>query len=318
MAKILLKHYLWLIDKLSKRPMTFIEISDSFERSSLYDDNHPLQVRTLYNWREKIDELFGIQIKYDNDTYKLQNYDDLRDSSPQSWLIHSIAVNDVVQRSHKLKSRILLENIPSGEIFLTQIIESMEESKTLKLTYRRFCDNSDNTPIEVEPYCIKVNNRRWYVLCHVPNTDIPETECAEYRQFGCLKIYALDRIQELVTTDKTFVFPEKFEPEDFFSRHFGVCVGYDVPMEKVLIRIDGDQRSYLRTLPLHGSQREIKTYDDYSIFEYHLHPTIDFIHAILSFGAEAEVIEPLQLRSVIADEAAIMNDFYHSSSKKKG
>jgi predicted DNA-binding transcriptional regulator YafY len=38
----------------------------------------------------------------------------------------------------------------------------------------------------------------------------------------------------------------------------------------------------------------------------------------LSFGAEAEVIEPLQLRSVIADEAAIMNDFYHSSSKKKG
>jgi len=73
MAKIPLKNYLWLIDKLSKRPMTFAEICDSYERSSLFERNHPLQARTLYNWREKIDELFGIQIKYNNETYRMEN-----------------------------------------------------------------------------------------------------------------------------------------------------------------------------------------------------------------------------------------------------
>jgi len=82
MAKILLKHYLWLIDKLSKRPMTLAELCDSYEWSSLYETGHPLQPRTLYNWREKIDELFGLQIAYTGDTYKLKNLGSLSDDSP--------------------------------------------------------------------------------------------------------------------------------------------------------------------------------------------------------------------------------------------
>jgi hypothetical protein len=312
MAKILLKHYLWLIDKLSKHPMTFNEISDSYERSSLYDNSHPLQVRTLYNWREKIDELFGIQIKYDNESYKLNNYEAIHDSSPQRWLIHSIAVNDVVERSRHLSPRILLENIPSGETFLTQIIESMEENKTMMMTYRRFSDASDNTPIEVEPYCVKVNNRRWYVLCHIPSEDPKETNNSGY---GCLKIYALDRIKKLNATDNNFVYPEDFVPEEYFAQYFGVCIGNTIPNEKILIRIDGEQRDYLRTLPLHSSQQEIETNDDYSVFEFHLHATIDFIRTILSFGADAEVLEPAKLRKAIADEAQIMNKYYQPQQK---
>jgi len=316
MAKIPLKNYLWLIDKLSKRPMTFAEICDSYERSSLFERNHPLQARTLYNWREKIDELFGIQIKYNNETYRMENYESLDDNSPQKWLIQSISVNDIVARSRNLQSRILLEDIPSGNELLTDLIEAMEESKVVKISYQRFSDASAKDPIKAEPYCVKVNNRRWYVLCHVLNQPTPETTSKEYKKFGCLKIYALDRIQELEITDEKFSFPKNFYPDEFFANHFGVCIGYDIPIQKVKLRVSDEHRMYLRTLPLHHSQKEIETKDDYSVFQYRLHPTIDFIRTILALGADTEVLEPLELREAIAEEIKTMNKYYKPRKKK--
>lgn len=35
-------------------------------------------------------------------------------------------------------------------------------------------------------------------------------------------------------------------------------------------------RNYIRNLPLHESQKEMKRTDEYSIFEYHLKPEFDF------------------------------------------
>lgn len=310
MAKILLKHYLWLIDKLSKRPMTLAELCDSYERSSLYEVGHPLQPRTLYNWREKIDELFGLQIAYTGDTYKLKNLSSLSDDSLERWLLQSLSVNDVVKRSDKLKSRILLENIPSGDVFLTDIIEAMEEGKMISMTYQRFSDAEEQRPIEVEPYCVKVNKLRWYVLCH-----FPDSHTTKEQPYGGLAIYALDRIRALEISDHSFTFPTDFSPEAFFADRFGVCIGYDVPVQRVLVRFDGDSRKYLRTLPLHSSQTELRTYDEYSIFEFRLHPTIDFVNALLAYGADAEVLEPLELREVMAEEARVMDEFYHNNEK---
>jgi hypothetical protein len=229
----------------------------------------------------------------------------------KKWLIQSLSVKDVVERSRQLQSRILLDDVPSGNEMLTEMIEAMEENKVVKMIYRRFNDTIPLSPIFAEPYCVKVNNRRWYALCHVSNQHVPDNTSVEYKKFGCLKIYALDRIRQLTITDEKFTFPDDFNPKEFFANYFGVYIDYEIPIQKILIRIDGWQRQYLRTLPLHHSQLELKTYDDHSIFEYHLHPTMDFISAILSFGAAAEVIEPLELRKMIADECMIMNTFYH-------
>lgn len=286
------------------------ELSESFEQSSLYDGGKGLLPRTLYNWREKIDELFGIQITYKNDTYQLTNFDELKENSPQKWLLQSIAVNETVHQTKKLKSRILLEDIPSGDVFLTIIIEAMKDNKVISMTYRKFTDVENNTPILVEPFCVKVHHRRWYVLCRVLTESAKRHTPSEYDCFGALKIYALDRIQALEITEQEFTFPEEFNPEVFFASHFGVCIGYDIPQQIIRLRVEKSMRNYVRTLPLHITQTETETTSEYSIFEYYLHPTIDFIHAILGFGSDVEVLSPPQLREQIADEALIMNHIY--------
>ena len=55
-----------------------------------------------------------------------------------------------------------------------------------------------------------------------------------------------------------------------------------------------------------SSQQEIettetkKTTKGYSIFTYYLTPNYDFIHDLLYFGDDVEVLEPLELRNCIA------------------
>ena len=72
----------------------------------------------------------------------------------------------------------------------------------------------------------------------------------------------------------------------------------------------GLQRYYLRSLPLHSSQQEIDSADDYSIFQYQVRPTFDFRQALLSKGSEVEVLEPVAFREEMKNEIQNMKNRY--------
>ena len=78
-----------------------------------------------------------------------------------------------------------------------RIIEAMQDSKTLQLTYLGFHQSHPVTFL-VEPYCVKVFKQRWYMVARSPEKD------------GVF-IYALDRILQLEMTDVTFEFPDSFD-----------------------------------------------------------------------------------------------------------
>ena len=67
---------------------------------------------------------------------------------------------------------------------------------------------------------------------------------------------------------------------------------------------------YLRSLPLHHSQREIESNTDYTIFEYKIAPTYDFIQEILSHGNQLEVLSPDTFRQQIKAIIQEMHNFY--------
>ena len=46
----------------------------------------------------------------------------------RSWLLNIFAVNNLINEGHKLKQRILFEIIPSGQIYLTSVIEAMKDN----------------------------------------------------------------------------------------------------------------------------------------------------------------------------------------------
>ena len=69
--------------------------------------------------------------------------------------------------------------------------------------------------------------------------------------------------------------------------------------EAVRLKVYGMQVQYFRSLPLHSSQKEVETHDDYSVFSYFLTTDYDFKQDILSFGDKVEVLEPMSLREEI-------------------
>lgn len=69
--------------------------------------------------------------------------------------------------------------------------------------------------------------------------------------------------------------------------------------EIVKLKVYGKQVQYFRSLPLHISQKEEETHDDYSIFSYLLTADYDFRQDVLSFGDSVEVLEPKELRKSI-------------------
>ena len=65
------------------------------------------------------------------------------------------------------------------------------------------------------------------------------------------------------------------------------------------IRAFGMQVYYLRDLPLHPSQEEVATEEDYSDFELTLRPTSDFYTPLLSRGPLIKVLSPQWLADEI-------------------
>ena len=114
----------------------------------------------------------------------------------------------------------------------------------------------------------------------------------------------MDRFIGLEQTGKTFAYPNDFDPEVYFRNSFGIIKEDGCPPETVTLKVFGTQREYFRTLPLHHSQEESETEEEYSVFRYRISPTYDFIQEILSHGCEVEVLSPAHLRDRIRMHAA--------------
>ena len=155
----------------------------------------------------------------------------------------------------------------------------MRESVALTMTCQSFGKPEPST-FEVEPYCVKFFEQRWYML----------------GMSDKLRIYALDRIKALEPTERKFKLPKKFDAAKFFADHYGIIIGYeDFEVEPVALKVDSWQSKYLRTLPLHHTQVVVERNEKYSIFEYRLCPTFDFRQKVLSMGGSIEVLAPQEL-----------------------
>ena len=105
---------------------------------------------------------------------------------------------------------------------------------------------------------------------------------------------------EVNLSDEAFKYPKKFKPESYFKECFGIIHDDDCAMETVKLKVDSGQANYLRSLPMHHSQKEVERNDEYSIFTLYLRPTFDFQQELLWNGDALEVLEPLWLRKEIS------------------
>lgn len=294
MAKDLFNRYIWLVDTIYRAGrITFEEINEKWLRNSM-SEGVDLPLKTFHNHRKAIEEIFDINISCDKRNgycYYIENADDIQKGGIRTWLLNTFAVNNLINESHHLKRRILFEDIPSGQKYLTAVIEAMRDGLSIEMTYKSFSRESALT-VEVEPYFIKVFRQRWYMM-------------ARNRNMDAMRTYALDRVIDMKATDTRFSVPKDFDPDEYLYNSFGIIKDNRYPPETIRLKVYGSKREYFRTLPLHHSQQEIESEagDGYSVFSYYLSPTYDFIHEILYHGYEVEVLSPSHLKGYIRWQA---------------
>jgi len=302
----LFNRYIWLVNTINEAGrISFRDISAKWERSRYNIDGGPLPRKTFQRHIEAIEELFDIDIECERSglyRYYICNAEEISGTDMKSWLLNTLSVNSMLSESHHIKDRIIFEQIPSGQNFLKPIVEAMGENRTIILTYQSFNRSAPNT-FEAEPWCVKVFKQRWYLL-------------AKSEGYSTPRIYALDRIIDIDTTENRFNLPKGFIPDDFFSGSYGIIIGDSSKKpEPVVIRVSEDQQKYIRTLPLHFTQKEIATEEEYSDFQVTLRPTFDFAQEILSHGSAFEVLSPQWFRDEIAQEAARLDRKYKSDKE---
>jgi predicted DNA-binding transcriptional regulator YafY len=200
-------------------------------------------------------------------------------------MFSTLSVNNVLAESKEVHHRILLERIPSDGEQLHRFIDAMKQSVRIILRYRRY-GSEESSLMFVEPYFVKLFNKRWYAVVRHPDD-------------GGLFTLAFDRIVSLELTDQVFEYDPAFDPSAWFRDCYGIVNDHTVPVETVVIRAFGREPHYLRDLPLHHSQRELNATDEHTDFELTLRPTADFITPLLSRGAAICVLSPQWLADTV-------------------
>lgn len=279
--------YIWLLNTLLQhRRLTFEEISCRWKDSCL-GDGRPLALRTFHMHREAIAELFGVEVECDTSSYEyyISSSSQLKNDKTRQWLLNSFTVSNMIEAGRNMKDRILFEEIPEGTEYLQTVIDAMQRKKELKIDYKPF--NGHQSIFHLQPYAMKVYHQRWYVVGYLKE------------QEGIRNI-ALDRILEMELTDDSFILPNDFDAEEYYAHTVGIFVNDKLKPQKVVVRVFGVHVEYMRSLPLHFSQQEIKTeHKEYSDFEYQLCLTPELTSQLLAMGEKIEVMVPIGLREEI-------------------
>ena len=287
----LINRYVWFVTTIYNRgPISLEEIQRRFE--SHFGRGEELSERQFHRYTDAVEELFDIEIKYSRAQrgYVVADREGIDNMGMRKWLIQTFSVNNILHESQELKNRILLEDVPSGQQHLTTIVDAMRESVALSMTYHSF-HREESSTFEVEPYCVKLFEQRWYML-------------GKSEGYDELRLYALDRIKALEPTERKFKLPKKFDAAKFFEDYYGIIIGdEEFDVEPVALKVDSWQSKYLRTLPLHHTQVEVERNEEDSIFEYCLCPSFDFQQKLLSMGASVSVLAPMLLRTIIREKA---------------
>lgn len=319
MAANIFGRYVWLVDTILKhKQLTFEEINRRWQLSGLsYGEGDELPLRTFHNHRQAIRDIFDIDIECDKRNgykYYIRHPDRLGNDNLRRWLLDSYATLNQIQAEKKLSGRIIFENIPSGNHWLTTIVDAMRRNHVITVTHRGF-NRPEAKTFQVEPYFLKVVNRRWYLLGRSPYYSARNR--AEGREpEDVYRIYALDRISEVVEEEETFSMKEDFDIDRYFDGCCGVIVSEEPPVE-VVLRADRYFADYLRTLPLHASQRELDSPDGVARFAYRVRLTYDFYQLLLAQGTQIEVLSPESVREEMKNLSQALLNFYGTAEKEK-
>ncbi|MBP3517004.1 MAG: WYL domain-containing protein [Parabacteroides sp.] len=286
---------MWLAEFLyRKKRATRFQIEQEWSRSNI-SYGKPLNRRTFQETKNKVERLFDTTISYNAQTheYYFEDAEIFKKNSVHNWLLKTLSVSTTLQKYKNQQERILLEEPATGYFYLSELLEAMDASEQIQLTYHPF-DKKPYTTL-FSAYCLKAFQQRWYVLGF-----------SDYHQQ--IRTFALDRIMCIEQTTISYSIPADFNNQLYFKDCYGITYAPHLELHTITLEVSPSYSPYLRTSPIHHSQQEIKK----DIFQFTAFFSIELLQKLLSYGQNIKVLSPLSIQQRIKEEAQNMINLYNN------
>lgn len=292
-----ISRYSLIVNRLQKRPSSLKEILEYLERESEFQErDFSMSKRTFQRDVKEIFELFKIEITFNRSSKKYELIEN-EHTTNINRLLETFDLFNTLNLSERMQDYIQFEKRkPQGTEHIQSLLKMIKDRKVIQFQYQKFWEDKISTRT-AKPYLLKEFRNRWYLVAKDLKDDT-------------IKTFGMDRLSKLKALTKTFKYPEKDVIKNKFKHSFGVITPSRKPHNKIVLSFHPDQAKYIKTLPLHHSQKIDKETDKECIFSFELHATYDFIQEILSFGSTVKVLEPQSLINEIKETYAKSARFY--------
>lgn len=177
-----------------------------------------------------------------------------------------------------------------GLEFLNPLYQFIVNKQCLSITYKGFSAEKQNV-FTVSPYYLKQYNNRWFLFGH--NHKVEK-----------IQNLALDRIIKLDSCNDAFE-ECSINFTEYFEDIIGVSNDMDKEPEKVLIELSDSILPYMKSKPIHGSQK-IKE----NTLEINVKLNYELVAVLLSFGDLVKVLQPENLVNQMKEKINKLHSFY--------
>jgi predicted DNA-binding transcriptional regulator YafY len=168
-----------------------------------------------------------------------------------------------------------------GLEFINPLYKSIVNQKVICISYQSFKQDTAQRII-LHPCFLKQYNNRWFLF------GLND----EYKTVSNL---ALDRVLEIDETEIEFEEQINVDFEEFFEDMIGVTLPTGGIAQNIVLKINASSWPYIKTKPLHGSQKIKEVSDKFTIIELNLIVNYELISLLFSYAENVTVLKPLSL-----------------------
>ena len=286
-----LTRYALIIKRLESSPATYAQLEEYLLGSFEFQDAKitGYSIRTLQRDIKEIASLFNLNIhnkKKGDNRYYIESRPVMEIDEYNQKLLESFQISNALNLHPDFTSFVLFETRkPTGLEHFYDLFFAIRNKRVV--TFEHFSYQTRlMTSRKVQPLALKESKNRWYLIA-VDTKD------------KTLKSFGLDRINYLEVSNGKFRENYNLNFKEYFQNAFGVMNLAQQKPERIVLKCSRHQGEYIRSFPLHTSQKSFRETPQHIWFEFFLHPTYDFMQEVLSFGQEAVILEPICLSEQI-------------------
>ena len=247
-----------------------------------------LSIRTLQRDIKDIAEMFDVGIRnYRGYGYYVDERSEETDIRYQELLMNFDLLTSMNQSSQSVGFILPEHHRPKGSDSIPILINAIKVQRFVEFDYILVRKGNKLISKSVKPHFLKESLGLWYLLA--------------LDEHDTLKAYGIDRMQNINVADKTFKRDETINPDELFKHSYGIWDDPSMPVEEIELSYSPLDGKFIKTTPLHSSQKIIIDNDTEFRISLRLRITNDFVMALLSRSASLTVIKPPSLRARIRE-----------------